>query len=146
MKKWLQKYRFPAYAALISVTVVGILGYLEYNRKLPDLKGLKPAFTLTSADLIRAFETDENKATAKYADEIISIHGIIGGIELTDSGATARLEVEDSMASVACHFEKNAMPGNPAPVKGDSINVKGVCSGYLMDVIMIRCVIENNKK
>jgi len=142
MKKWLRKYRFFVLFVLGVAVIAGIYGYREYNRKLPDTHRLKSAFHLRSTDLIRKFETDESQATAQYSDKVISVQGVIGSVRSTDSSGTIFLNDGSSMTSVMCQFDRKNFHEILALQKGKPITIKGICSGYLMDVIMVRCVLE----
>lgn len=142
MKKWWRKYKFFLIVAFIVVSIIAMYGYREYNRKFPDTHSLQPTFQLKALELVNQYETDEQKANAKYADKAISVRGTVKTIQTTDSSATVFLNDGSTTASVICQFERN----NKGEVKnlrrGDDAIIKGICSGYLMDVVIIRCVLD----
>jgi len=142
MKKLWKKHRVVVTMAVIIVVITGIYGYKEYTRKLPDTHTLKATFKLTAGDLLRQFEADEFKATAQYSDRVIMVQGIIGSIQTSDFGGTIFLNNENSITSVICQFDQKDFKEIPEMHKGESISIKGICSGYLMEVVMVRCVIE----
>ena len=142
MKKWWRKYKVIMVIALSIVVIACIYGYQEYTRKLPDTDKLKAAFTLNAADLIRQFTADEAKATVKYSDHVISVQGIIDSVQPADSIGTVFLKDGRSTTSVMCQFDKKDFQEMLGLQKGDLITIKGICSGYLMDVILVRCVVE----
>lgn len=127
---------------LIVALIIGIYGYKEYSRKLPDTGKLKADYSLKAADLLHQFEADERKATLLYSDKIISVEGIITSVQATDSSGTVFLNAGSSMASVMCQFEDKNFQEMLNLQKGSVVTIKGVCSGYLMDVVMVRCVLE----
>lgn len=127
---------------LIVALIIGIYGYKEYSRKLPDTGKLKADYSLKAADLLHQFEADERKATLLYSDKIISVEGIITSVQATDSSGTVFLNAGSSMASVMCQFEEKNFQEMLNLQKGSVVTIKGVCSGYLMDVVMVRCVLE----
>lgn len=127
---------------LIVALIIGIYGYKEYSRKLPDTGKLKADYSLKAADLLHQFEADERKATLLYSDKIISVEGIITSVQATDSSGTVFLNAGSSMASVMCQFEEKNFQEMLNLQKGSVVAIKGVCSGYLMDVVMVRCVLE----
>ncbi len=142
MKKWWKKYNGFVAFILCLVVVAGIYAYREYTRTLPDTNELKAAYHFKIADLLRQFETDEGKATAEYSDKVISVQGTISLVQATDSSGTVFLNDGSSVASVMCQFDQKNFKEMLELQKGDAITIKGVCSGYLMDVVMVRCVIE----
>jgi hypothetical protein len=144
MKKRAKKYRIFLAAALFIAVMVGLYGYSEYNRSLPDTHYLEPAFRLEASNFIKQFETDESKANAKYADQTISVHGIAHTIETTDTTATVFLNDGYSGTSVVCQFGGESNKETKDLKKGALVTIKGICSGYLMDVVMVRCVLDHD--
>ena len=142
MKTWYNKYKSVMWAAFIICAIGVAYGYNEYNRGLPDLNCVKSAFNLKASELITQFETDEQKATSQYSDKPISVRGVIGSVKATDTSATVFLNETSSMTSVICQFGKQDKEQIKTWRKGDSVTVKGVCSGFLMDVVMVRCVAD----
>lgn len=142
MKKWWKKYRVVMVIAMSIAVIACIYAYKEYTRKLPDTNELKAAFTLKASDLIRQFEADEAKATVRYSDQVISVQGIIDSVQPADSSGTVFLKDGSSVTSVMCQFDEKNFQELPGLQKGELITIKGICSGYLMDVIMVRCVLE----
>ncbi|MBK7298775.1 MAG: hypothetical protein IPI91_20055 [Flavobacteriales bacterium] len=47
------------------------------------------------------------------------------------------LETGDALAGVVCEFEKNDMPNEWKA--GDQASIKGICTGMLLDIVLIRC-------
>jgi hypothetical protein len=144
MKKSPKKYRFFLVAALFMAVIVGLYGYGEYNRSLPDTHYLEPAFRLEASTFIKQFETDESKASARYADQTISVHGVAHAIQTTDTTATVFLNDGYSGSSVVCQFDRESNQEIKDLKKGDPVTIKGICSGYLMDVVMVRCVLDHD--
>jgi tRNA_anti-like len=142
MKKWWKKYKFFVLAIFLVVVMAGIYGYREYNRGLADTHNLKPAFKIEASDFVGKFESNEPQANALYADKAVSVHGVISSIQTTDTSATVFLNDGSSVTSVMCQFGK----GNNEQIKnlrkGEVITIKGICSGYLLDVVMVRCVVD----
>jgi len=142
-KKW--RNRFFALASLIVVVIIGGFGYNEYNRSPADTQYLEPAFELQASDFAREFETDELKANAQYLDRPIRVHGVIDAFQQNDTSAVVFLKERGSSASVMCLFNEHGMEEAKNLKRGDSITIKGICTGYLMDVVMVRCVLDQKK-
>jgi hypothetical protein len=144
MKIRAKKYRFFLAAIFLIAVIGGLYGYHEYNRSLPDTHQLEPDFRLESSAFIKEFETDESKASAKYADKTISVHGVAHTIQTTDTTATVFLNDGYPGTSVVCQFGGENNKEIKGLKKGDQVSVKGICSGYLMDVVMVRCVLDHD--
>ena len=142
MKKWLKKYRFFLIAGL-SIVVIGLIcGVREYNRRPADTHKLNAAFHFKTEDILRQFEAEEANATKQYAGKVISVQGFIASVQATDTSGTVFLNDGNSMSSVMCQFDQKNFHEILELQKGKLITIKGICSGYLMDVIMVRCVVE----
>ena len=142
MKKRLKKYGFFVFVGLGIVAAGVIYAYTEFSRRLPDTHNLNAAFHFEADDLLRLFEVEESKAATQYADKVISVQGFVSSVQATDTSAIVFLNDGSSMSSVICQFDQKNFQEILELQKGERITVKGVCSGYLMDVVMVRCVVE----
>lgn len=122
---------------LVIISMIGY-GFYMYNKKTPSLENVEPDFTLTANELFENFNTDETKALEKYEGKIIQVSGTILSFSQTDSISNLVLDAKDAMfGAVNCSFTKQ----NEIFEKGDEIEVKGECQGYLSSVIMNNCVV-----
>ena len=93
--------------------------------------------------LVKDFENDENKANLKYLNKVIVVTGLTDNKTENDKNITVVLKSNNDVAGVSCSFDKTTL-GNTGFEKGKTIKVKGVCTGFLMDVVLIRCVLITN--
>jgi hypothetical protein len=142
VKNWWKRYKFFVLGIFIIAAMAGLYAYREYNRGLPDTHKLESVFKVKAAEFVGQFESDESKATTQYADKIISVQGIVGAIQATDTTTTIFLNDGSSIASVICQFEKKNIWEVKNIRRGDHVRIKGICSGFLMDVILVQCVVE----
>ena len=101
-----------------------------------DTHQLKPIFKIDAQELLKQFEANESEATSRYTDKTISVGGIVSYTNVTDSSASIFLNDAGSVGSIICVFQKNSYSECKKLKTGDSATIKGICSGYLMDVIM----------
>ena len=141
MIEWWIKYRLLIYLVMMLCTIGGIYGYQQYNRRAPDTHRLKPSFVINARQFISQFQTDEEKAGARYADKTVSVKGTIHFVQDKDTAATVILNDGSSISSVICQFEKENVWEVKDLKEGDNITIKGICTGYLMDVVLVRCVV-----
>ena len=142
-KNWWRKYKISLLVILIVISVAAIYGYSEYNRGMLDTHQLKPIFKIDAQELLKQFEANESEATSRYTDKTISVGGIVSYTNVTDSSASIYLNDAGSVGSIICVFQKNSYSECKKLKTGDSATIKGICSGYLMDVIMVRCVLDD---
>ncbi len=127
--------------ALVIAVIAGILGWKEYNRKATNANEMPVAETITAEALLGAFQADEAAGTARFVgttEQVIQVNGRIraigpAGPEL----ANVTLETSDDLSGVVCEFSSKDVP--PTWKSGDAVSIKGVCTGMLMDVVLVRC-------
>lgn len=127
---------------LVIVAIFASVGAALYlfNKKVPGLENKKPDVVITADDLFNAFETDENEARLKFEDRIIQVSGEVLRIHENEDGFVIVLKAENSFTGgVNCSFS-NIPEGVKA---GQSVTIKGLCQGFLMDVVLNNCVIVN---
>jgi len=122
--------------------MAGVYGYKEFNRGLADTHSMRPVFKIEASDLVGKFESNEPEANALYADKTITVHGVVSAIQMTDTSGTVFLNDGSSVTSVMCQFAKGSNQEIKNLKTGVQATIKGVCSGYLMDVVVVRCVVD----
>ena len=96
---------------------------------------------MTTKTDFNEFSKDETAANTKYLDKVVSIEGIVTNIAVEDGLNIVTLKTASDMFGVVCKVESDDDKVKTLKA-GDEIRIKGVCTGMLMDVIMVRCVIE----
>jgi tRNA_anti-like len=135
--------------ALVVVLLIAIGSILAalvlYNKKQPDTSKIKPDITITATDLQKEFENNEKTASDKYINKILEVSGTITAVTPADSANTnISLKTANEMSAVNCAFQKYI---DPTKFKaGDLITLRGVCSGFLMDVLLKNCSVIPEKK
>ncbi len=117
-------------------------GYKLYNKPVAKVSDLKSEFVLTAKDFCSEFDADEDAATKKYLEKVIELTGIIDTISKNETGATIiTLSGEGSMSSVACEMD-SSNERTASLLKGQSVTLRGICSGKLLDVVLNRCTLK----
>ena len=130
-------------AVAVTVAVVGgAFAWKAYDRAPSTGASMAAKETVSAAALLAAFNANEQAATAKYVgttEQVVQVHGTIRAIEPTGDGKmNVTLETGDALAGVVCEFSKGDSPMTWKT--GDEVAVKGICTGLLLDVILVRCV------
>lgn len=134
------KKKFFKWAAL-SVLVIGltgaIVGYKMYNKPHRSVMDAK-AVSLEAQQLVTAYETDEAGANAKYLDKVLHVSGEVTETGKNQKGETVITLKGSDMGGVICTLEGKE---TQQIKKGSSINLQGICTGYLTDVVLVRCYV-----
>lgn len=121
---------------MMSGAFVGYKMYTKPHRNVADAK----AFSIPASRLVTEYETNETQANSKYLDKILEVNGEVAEVSKNQKGETVIALIGTDMGTVRCTVE-----GDDADVaaKGAQVILKGICTGYLADVIMVRCVLQN---
>ena len=134
--------RYLLAVVLVIIAVLCIYAYKEFMRKPADLTKSDAVEKLAASDLSALYSTYEDSANKKYLGKIIQVTGVITEIEnQQDTMLTILLGDTLQLSRVNCLIDKNHIAAAKNNVKGDVVKIKGICTGYLMDVELNRCVI-----
>lgn len=139
MKK---KLKIISLAVLVAAVFAGLYASREFNRTYSPTEKLKAVYSYDATDLVEEFEMDESTANSKLNDQVIAVKGSISKIEITDSTQTLTLGGSLFSGAVLCQFAAGYETEQSKLKEGDTVIVKGICTGLLMDVILIRCAFE----
>ncbi|GAA3642557.1 OB-fold protein [Flavivirga jejuensis] len=137
-----KKTKFIVLGSVLILTFIMVLLVVIYNKPHTNVANSKADITLTAQTILNDFENDENNANAKYLEQIVEISGTISTLSINDNKGIIALKNEGSLGTVMCHLTpeetikfKNLYTGKP-------VIIKGICTGYLMDVILVKCIIK----
>jgi hypothetical protein len=127
---------------VIFLFVIGAAAYLWFfvwNISQLNVKNAD-AIKTEAAALFAAYSTNEKAANTNYIDKIVEVSGQVGTISKNTEGMDVIfLTSEDPMFGVICTMEEK----NTTIKVGDKVTLKGICTGYLTDVVLIRCYKTN---
>lgn len=123
------------------VIIGGAIGMYLYNKPHQSMQKMKVSKETSSLEITSAYQKDEANADREFLGKIISITGTVQNIEQNDP-ITIVMKGTDLMSTVRCQLDHlTEHPGLDNLKSNDAITVKGICTGYLMDVVLERCII-----
>lgn len=140
MKKHTFKIILAVFLAIILALIVSIS---YFNKPHVNVEKSDADYFLTSQNLIEEYEKDEVTTDRKYSEKILQVEGIIYELSTLKGSRVITLRNEDLESNITCYItpEENV---NTLNLKiGQDIVIKGICTGYLLDVIMVKCVLVN---
>ena len=125
--------------AIGVIAATGVWYYVfEYEKTHHRDVESENAINVTASQLVKDYETDEAKANSRYLNKAIHINGVVIKSGRDQAGTyTVSLKSDDPFANVLCTLKKN---GNLSS-EGATITLKGICSGFLTDVVLSDVVI-----
>lgn len=113
-----------------------VVFYFQWNkphRNPADEEGLK----ISAEELFAKYESNETEANASYLNKTIEVSGAIMDSGLNQDGEpTLTLNAGNEMFGVLITFNPSEKEKVLAKLNGDKVTSKGICSGYITDVII----------
>ena len=132
---------------IIGILVLAIIGafvaYKMYNKPHVNVAAASADISLTADEILNDFSSDENSANSKYLEKIIEVKGVVSEINIEKEKGIITLKTNDDFGSVLCHLSDEATKKLNLLKEGQAIIVKGICTGFLMDVILVKCEFVN---
>ncbi|WP_276370519.1 hypothetical protein [Chryseolinea sp. H1M3-3] len=123
---------------IISIAGVIIVGYRLYNKEHRSVEK-EQSIRIDAVQLFKSFETDEVTANLKYLDKVVEVSGEVSEVMTNQMGASVLLlETDNPLYGVSC-----TMANGKANVRrGMQVSIKGICTGYLSDVVITQGILS----
>ena len=128
---------------VLVLIAIAAVGYYNWNRKNASISGTDAAFTASSSELFTAFEADEAAANTKYLNKIVEVNGKVRELKKESNGDFVVTLDGSDMFGVICRMDPGIKIEDTALV-GKDVVLKGICTGMLMDVVLVQCVFTNS--
>lgn len=149
MKK--RKILIGTVIVLLAVLIASAYIYKEYNRKHADTATLNPDYVLSATALLNQFAHDSALSSRKYMDRLLQVSGVVKQVDSIDDRNLVMVLGDSTVRSaVRCNLDSVHQSVAMRIQAGQTITVKGVCSGYNQDellgsdVILIRCALVSD--
>jgi hypothetical protein len=112
----------------LAGVVVFLRTWYMPHRNVQSEKGI----AVTADAIFTAYSTDEAKANATYLNKAVEVSGTVASVTKNQDGKTVvMLKTADPMFGVQC-----TLAGEATAQPGEQVTVKGVCTGFLADVVV----------
>ncbi|MBX9783667.1 MAG: OB-fold putative lipoprotein [Chitinophagaceae bacterium] len=120
---------------LIGIATAVYVWFFEWNKPKTEVADAD-AIKIEAATLFNAYTKDEASANKLYLEKVLQVNGEVTEVIQNEEGLkVVLLKTEDAMFGVNCTLEQK----NITVSKGEKVTLKGICTGYLTDVVLIRC-------
>ena len=113
----------------IGIVTAAIFIWYIFTVTFSDTAGLKPDYEKKAMDLLSEFQQNDSLANHKYAEKIITVRGIVSAIESADTTINIKMADTTSGAYIIFAFQQQHLAEAKKIKEGDSIAIKGSCSG-----------------
>jgi hypothetical protein len=126
---------------LLWFLALGYWAYYIYTKPHESTKNINADVTIKAADLYRQYFVNETEADKKYLNKIIKVEGKISEITINGTVQIYVLEAQ-SAGSISCQMAPSEIAKKTGVEKGSTVSIKGRCTGFLMDLNLVDCVME----
>jgi hypothetical protein len=130
--------------ALIIVVMAGVALFFVYNKehRTADVADV----SLDAVSLVSAFSENEEEANEKFLDKVIEVSGKVKEVIEQGDSYIVLIGDETSINSVSCTLDPAADSVAYGLQAGDQIVVRGICTGFLMDVVLVNCKVLDEER
>jgi hypothetical protein len=126
---------------LLWVLALGFWAYYVYTKPHESTKNLNADLTINADELYKQYSVNETEADKKYLNKIIKVEGKISEIKINGTVQIFVLETQ-SAGGINCQMSSSEIIKKTGVEKGATVSIKGRCTGFLMDVNLVDCVVE----
>lgn len=131
---------FTLGCGLVTI-LAGTLIY-QYS-KPPRNVASETGIPVTATELYTKFTSNEPQANQAYLNKVLQVSGQVLEVKKTpNAGAVVVLNTGDPLFGVACTLTKIESPDRSVK-PGEKIIIKGICNGYLSDVVLTNSYLIN---
>jgi len=127
-------FKWGLLSALIIMVTGSFVGYKMYTKPHRDVQHIK-AMAVAATKLVADYEANEAHADSTYLDKVLEVAGEITEITKNQKGETVIALDGTGIGTVRCTLEDSVRHDIKT---GVSVIIRGICTGYLTDVIMVR--------
>lgn len=131
---------------VILIAIGATIGYIMFNKKPANLADKKPDIVIDAPSLVIDYSQNMGIADSTYMNKIIEVSGIVEQSSKSEEGAVTILLTGVQGSGVSCNIPVKEGVKVEEPKIGDSIVIRGQCTGFLMDVVLSNAsVVEKTK-
>jgi hypothetical protein len=125
----------------LTIAVIGIgIGLMMYNKPHENMANAKVDASIEAPALFSAFSTDEAAANEKYLNKTVAVTGTVSETKNENGAVSVMLASDDLMFGVKCELDALSEHKRKEFQSGEKVTFKCICTGYLSDVVLTRCV------
>ena len=126
---------------VVILIICAAIGWHLYNKPHKGVADIEADVHITATELYNDFQRDENLANKKYLNKVIEVTGNVSDVQNVNGSTIILLSSGGDMGGISCQLTNDK--NNKTDIKkSTTIRVKGKCSGFLMDVNLVDCVLK----
>lgn len=118
---------------MITITVV--------DRPEAGIDAQEADFSLSAAELIRAFSENEVEADRLYGGKVLEVHGKVKEVISHETAPILVIGDTGRGINISCYLQLEKSQEFSEIRQGDDVKVKGICNGMLTDIMLDRALL-----
>ncbi len=134
--------KFKIITLFFLIVVLGLVASVYfYNKPHLDVENTPADYVLTAQNLIEEYQKNEAITNEKYSESIVQVRGKITEISTLKGNGVITINDGSLDSSIICHMLPSQNSRTISLKKGQEIMIKGICAGFLLDVMMVKCTL-----
>lgn len=138
--------RVAIVGAIILLLVISFTAYYQYNIPRKDILTQHTDVTIKASQLYQHYYEHEQEANQKYLDKVIEVKGRVSKVQSNNGLIVLLLNAGDGMGGINCSMKESNSINVMQELLNKEVLVKGKCTGFLMDVNLVDCIIIQPEK
>lgn len=131
-----------AISIIISISILGSVSYNIINKEVANTASVSSVETFSINIVENEIKKPENlNKFDPYIEKAISIKGALTHIKKKDNKYTLTITSENGKIASICNMQSDQIDKINKLQIGEDITIKGIYKGYLIDMILLNCVI-----
>ncbi len=129
---------------IFSAALVALCIYINWrftSETYIDMEKASAELNISSKNLVANFINDEERADTMFSGKIVEITGRVKEVTFLNNRNTVILYGQNTSSGIICDFGTNQLEEIKGLIKNQKITVKGVCKGFLKDVVILNCLL-----
>ncbi|MDP5106731.1 MAG: OB-fold putative lipoprotein [Polaribacter sp.] len=127
---------------LLVILMVCYFVFSFYKTSEKNLENETASLTINSMDLVNSYRINEEKSDRLYTGKIIEVTGFVKEITFLNNRNTILLNSNSETFGLICDINPNQKNKIEQLKEHQKIKVKGICKGFLKDVILLNCSLD----
>jgi len=138
----LKKISYIKISIITIICIAGLIGiYAIFNYDGIDTREAKTEIRITTNELFKNFNNEKETSFDQYIEKALEIKGTLYQITYRDQKYSLLLRGDQIDQLVLCEMQEDQAPIIEPLKIGDEVKVKGILKGFLMDAILLNCIV-----
>ena len=133
--------KFLFFFLLILLLLGTGITYYRIQMPVPSLEKEKADYIFSAEELFAIYTADEVSSNDRFLDKLIQVSGKVKELSAEGNQLSVILDGGELSGGIICELDPRFRDQLILPKQGQAVTMKGVCSGMLLDVVLVRCVL-----